>query len=362
MLNQTHLDEFAQEVNQLISNLHEEDLRAELKVMEQQFETPNFWDNAEEALILNQKKSKLEQKINEIDKLRIDLQDLQAAHDLGVDDEFEKSFHEARKYFEDLENQTFMDGEFDSHGAILNLHAGAGGIDAMDFVQMLSHMYQAFCKNHGLEFKVLHISSGEEAGLKSASYEIVGQQAYGHLKEEAGVHRLVRLSPFNNAHTRETSFALVEVIPTEIHSKYEAGEIDEKDLKWDYFMSSGKGGQSVNTTYSAVRVTHIPTNISVSCQNERSQLQNKQQAMKYLQDKLTVLELKQRKDLEEELKGVHLSPEWGAQIRNYVLHPYKKIKDVRSGWETNSPADLLEYGELMEVIWSVKRARKKSSQ
>lgn len=358
MLTQQHLDEFKEEVEHLIQNLNEPQLTQELREAEKQFENPAIWDDTQKALELNTKKAGLEKKLEEIHKLRQDLDDLQAAHDLGVDEEFEKSFTEAKKFFEDLENQTFMCGKFDHHGANVTLHAGAGGVDAMDFTAMLAHMYQAFCKTHDLSFRFTNISSGEEAGIKSCSFEICGENAYGHLKEEAGVHRLVRLSPFNSGHTRETSFSLVEVIPTDIHTSYEMGDIEEKDLKWDYFMSSGKGGQSVNTTYSAVRVTHIPTGITVSCQNERNQTQNKQMALKYLKDKLTILELKQQKDLEDELKGIHQSPEWGSQIRNYVLHPYKKIKDLRSGWETNTPDDLLINGELMEVMWSVKRARK----
>ena len=360
MLTQQHLDKFREEVEHLIANLSEPALKQKIQAINQQLSEPDAWDDAQEAVKLTTVKASLEKKVTEINKLRTDLDDLQAAHDLGAGEEFEASFAEAKEFFTDLENQTFMNWKFDHHGASVSLHAGAGGVDAMDFTAMLAHMYEAFCKSHDLKFKFLSISSGDEAGIKSCTFEVSGENAYGHLKEEAGVHRLVRLSPFNSGHTRETSFSLVEVIPTDIHSSYQLGAIDEQDLKWDYFMSSGKGGQSVNTTYSAVRVTHIPTGISVSCQNERSQTQNKVMALKYLSDKLAVLELQQQKELEDELKGVHVANEWGSQIRNYVLHPYKKIKDLRSGWETNSPDDLLINGQLMDVIWSVKRARKKS--
>jgi peptide chain release factor 2 len=362
MLTQTHLDEFTLEVNHLISTLDEHKLIKELEGITEEVSNPAVWEDTEKSINLNKRKSHLETKLSEIKKLKTDLQDLQAAHDLGEEGEFENSFLEAKNFFTDLENQTFMNGKFDDHGAMVSIHAGAGGVDAMDFASMLMSMYQAFAKTHGFDCKVLHISAGDEAGLKSATFEISGINAYGHMKEESGVHRLVRLSPFNNGNTRETSFALVEVVPTNIHSEMSLENIDEKDLKWDYFMSSGKGGQSVNTTYSAVRLTHIPTGISVSCQNERNQLQNKQQALMVLHDKLAVIELQKQKDMESELKGVHISPEWGSQIRNYVLHPYKKIKDVRSGWETNTPDDLLLNGELLEVMWSVKRARKKSTQ
>ncbi len=359
MITQHNLDEFREEVEVLIQNLDVQNLKNKLNDINTSFENPDMWEDTEKALELNKHKAKLEKKIEEIKTLETDLEDLQAAHDLGEEEEYIKSFKEAKEFFNDLENQTFMNGKFDHHGCLVSLHAGAGGVDAMDFTSMLSNMYQVFCKKHDFTFIFTNISSGEEAGLKSASFEIRGDNAYGHLKEEAGVHRLVRLSPFNSGSTRETSFALVEVIPLDIHTSYDIGDVDEKDLKWDYFMASGKGGQSVNTTYSAVRLTHLPSGTTVSCQNERNQQQNKQVALKYLKDKLAVIELKKQKDLEEELKGIHHSPEWGSQIRNYVLHPYKKIKDLRSNWETNTPDDLLQDGELMPVIWSIKRARKK---
>ena len=359
MYTQQHLDEFKTEVRHLIGNLQEKNLQTRTRELTAQLADPNLWNDAEEAVRLTQAKAKLDAKLEEIAKLRTDLEDLQAAHDLGDEGEFKTSFDEARRFFTDLENTTFMNGRFDQHGAVVTLHAGAGGVDAMDFASMLASMYQAFCTKHGFSFEYLHLSAGDEAGLKSASFKVKDEAAYGHFREEAGVHRLVRLSPFNSGHTRETSFALVEVIPTGLHTAFEFGDLDEKDLKWDYFMASGKGGQSVNTTYSAVRLTHLPTGITVSCQNERSQKQNKLQALEYLRDKLAALELQKQKELEQDLKGVHQSAEWGSQIRNYVLHPYKKIKDLRSGWETSDPSSLLEQGELMEVIWSVKRARQK---
>lgn len=360
MITQHNLDEFREEVVLLIQNLKIDQANKELGDINRLFEDSSIWDDTDRVMKLNKQKAKLEKKIEEVSKLQSDLEDLQAAHDLGEEEEYHKSFDEAKKFFADLENQTFMNGKFDHHGCLVNLHAGAGGVDAMDFTSMLAKMYQSFCKNHDFVFTYTNVSHGEEAGLKSASFEVGGGNAYGHFKEEAGVHRLVRLSPFNSGSTRETSFALVEVVPTGIHTSYNFDTIDEKDLKWDYFMASGKGGQSVNTTYSAVRVTHIPTGTTVSCQNERNQQQNKQMALHYLSDKLAILELKKQKELEEDLKGIHQSPEWGSQIRNYVLHPYKKVKDLRSGWETNSPDEVLKEGDLMPIMWSVKRARKKT--
>ncbi|NJK70911.1 MAG: peptide chain release factor 2 [Thermales bacterium] len=323
------------------------------------FETSReIWDDSQKAIELNKEKALLQKKLEDIEQLNSLVADMQAAHDLEDWEDLDEVDAKAHVLYEKLEDSTLMNGRFDNHSALVSIHAGAGGVDAQDFAAMLMSMYQAFCKNYDFDFKLLHISSGEEAGLKSASFEISGENAYGHLKEEAGVHRLIRLSPFNNSNTRETSFALVEVLPTNLHSSFDFEDIKEDDLKWDFFMSSGKGGQSVNTTYSAVRVTHIPTGISVSCQNERNQLQNKQQALKYLHDKLAALELKKQKDMETELKGVHQSIEWGSQIRSYTLHPYKLVKDHRSGWESSEPMRVLENGDILPIMWSLKRIKK----
>jgi peptide chain release factor 2 len=316
----------------------------------------NIWENSRKVNNLNKEKTILQKKILEISDLNKLLQDIQAAHDLDDNEDLLLCYNQAHKLYESLEGQTFMNGKFDDHDAIVSLHSGAGGVDAQDFAGMLMSMYQAFCKNYDYELKQIHISTGEEAGIKSATFRISGPNAYGHLKEEAGVHRLIRLSPFNSGKTRETSFAAVEVLPADLHEKFGMENIPEDDLKWDYFMSSGKGGQSVNTTYSAVRVTHVPTGISVSCQNERNQLQNKQQALKYLHDKLAVLELKKQKDMEIELKGIQHGIEWGSQIRTYTLHPYKLVKDHRSGFESSDPENILENGDILPIIWSVKKS------
>ena len=215
-------------------------------------------------------------------------------------------------------------------------------------------MYQAFAKKQGWVSELTYLSAGEEGGVKTATLKIKGQFAFGLLKEEAGVHRLIRLSPFNAGHTRETSFAMVEVLPEGLDEEVEI-DLEEKDLRWDYFMSSGKGGQSVNTTYSAVRVVHLPTGISVTCQNERSQQQNKLQALKYLKNKLAILKLKEQQQLKEELRGDWQSPEWGSQIRSYVMHPYKLVKDHRSGCETQDVEGVLAGEGLLDFIWAMKR-------
>jgi peptide chain release factor 2 len=238
-------------------------------------------------------------------------------------------------------------GPYDANGAIVGIFAGAGGVDAQDWASMLLRMYLRWAENSGFKTKMIDESAGEEAGLKSASFEVSGPLAYGKLKGENGVHRLVRLSPFNAQNLRQTSFAKVEILP-EIDEP-ETVPIDEKDLKIDVFRAGGHGGQSVNTTDSAVRVTHLPTGITVSIQNERSQIQNKETAMTILRSKLAHLQLQQHKENIAELKGPNQSAEWGNQIRSYVLHPYKQVKDLRTGQESSDPKAVLD-GELGQFI------------
>jgi peptide chain release factor 2 len=236
-----------------------------------------------------------------------------------------------------------LSGDYDDRSALLAIHAGAGGTDSQDWVEMLLRMYTRWAERRGFKAEVLDLSTGEEAGIKSVTLEITGDYAYGYSKAERGVHRLVRQSPFDAAHARHTSFALVEVLP-EAEGDVDV-QIDPDDLKIDVFKASGAGGQHVQKNSTAVRITHAPSGLVVSCQNERSQLQNKEVAMKILRSRLMEIAIKKREAERRELKGEHIAAGWGNQIRSYVLHPYKMVKDHRSGFESTNPDQILD-GEL----------------
>ncbi|MDO8513184.1 MAG: peptide chain release factor 2 [bacterium] len=280
---------------------------ARINEIQEKMSDPSFWSDREKSLVLTQELTTLQGIIKKFD---------------GANDE---------KSIEGLETQALLSGEYDLNNAIISLSAGAGGTEAQDWTEMLFRMYGRWAERKEFKFEVLSMSEGEEAGLKSATARVMGPFAYGYLSCEAGVHRLVRLSPFDADHARHTSFALLEVTP-EI-DKAEV-EIDPKDLKIDVFRSGGHGGQSVNTTDSAVRITHLPTGIVVTCQNERSQLQNREMALKILKSRLMIKEKAQKKAQERKIKGELESAEWGSQIRSYVLHPYQMVKDHRTEYET----------------------------
>lgn len=250
---------------------------------------------------------------------------------------------ESDEDIEKLEQAALFSEEHDQMNALLSIHAGAGGTEAQDWAQMLMRMYMRFAEKNGFQTQIIDKSDGEEVGIKSATVKIDGFNAYGNLKSEGGVHRLVRISPFDADKARHTSFALVEVIP----EFDDIGDVvlDEKDLKIDVFRSGGHGGQSVNTTDSAVRITHLPSKITVSVQNERSQLQNKETAMKILKMKLKKKMIDEQKQKEQAIRGTHVSAEWGNQIRSYVLQPYQQVKDHRTNFESSNPTDVLD-GEI----------------
>ena len=247
----------------------------------------------------------------------------------------------------DREFQLTLSGEYDARNAILAVHAGAGGTESQDWAHMLLRMFLRWSERRRYKSEILDMSPGDEAGIKSAVISIEGKHAYGYLKAEGGAHRLVRLSPFDSAHMRHTSFALVEVLP-EAEERVDV-IIDPEDLRIDVFRAGGHGGQSVQKNSTAVRITHLPTGIVVSCQNERSQFQNKEFAMKVLRARLMEVELKRRAEEQAKLKGEHVSAEWGSQIRSYVLHPYRMVKDHRTGYETSDTGAVLD-GDLDPLI------------
>lgn len=254
---------------------------------------------------------------------------------------------------DELELSLALSGKYDRRDAILAIHAGAGGTDSQDWAEMLLRMYLRWAEGRRYQARVLDMTVGEEAGIKSATVEVAGSNAYGYLRAERGVHRLVRLSPFDFAHARHTSFALVEVMPG-VEDVAEV-TIDPDDLRIDVFRASGHGGQSVQKNATAVRITHLPSGIVASCQNERSQYRNKEIAMKVLQARLLERELERQADEKARLKGEHVSAAWGNQIRSYVLHPYKMVKDHRTGYETSDAEAVLD-GELDELLRAYQKA------
>ncbi len=321
-------------------------VRTQLKSMESEMAGEDFWRDSARAQRVGREASALREELATWDAFKDDVKELGELcalaqdSDEGLHDEVAAKLADLEARFAKLEFATLFAGEYDSRPAIVAIHAGAGGTEAQDWTQMLTRMITRFAENKGWEVNVLSESRGEEVGLKSITMRVNGRWAYGYLKSEAGVHRLVRISPFDAEKMRHTTFALIEVIP-ELDEVVKI-EIDPKDLRIDTFTSGGAGGQSVNTTYSAVRIVHIPTNISVSCQNERSQQQNKETALKILKSKLHQLEREAQTKKKAELRGEYQSAEWGSQIRSYVLHPYRLVKDHRTDYETSDAQAVLD--------------------
>lgn len=311
---------------------------SELQMMVEQ---PGFWDDVEKSQKTMQQIKGLENKIEKFNKLSKMLEDTITLielcieeNDNSADDEIEAEAEAFKRQLEEEKLATLMTGEYDNSNAIVTFHAGAGGTEAQDWAEMLYRMYNKWAESHGFTVKLLDYLDGDEAGMKSASLIVEGTNAYGFLKSEAGVHRLVRVSPFDSSGRRHTSFAAVEVMP-EIDDNVEV-DIRTEDLKIDAYRASGAGGQHINKTSSAIRITHIPTGIVVACQTQRSQFQNKDFAMKMLRSKL--VEIKEREHLEkiEDIKGVQKEIAWGAQIRSYVFMPYTLVKDHRTGFENGN--------------------------
>ncbi len=322
-------------------------LREELERANREIEQPDFWNNPEYAQKVMKEKRSMEATVENYESLEKSLGDIGEMIELtemeeasGASSEelaemaagIESDFAAVQERLEELRLKTLLTGKYDHCGAILSIHAGTGGVDAMDWASMLLRMYTRWCEKKAYHVKILDLQRDPEAGIKSATLLVEGENAYGYLKNEKGVHRLVRISPFNAAGKRQTSFAMLEVVP-ELDEDISV-EINPEDLRIDTYRSSGAGGQHVNKTDSAIRITHLPTNIVVTCQNERSQHQNKEMAMKILTARLTELAEQEHKENLAELKGDYSMNTWGSQIRSYVFQPYTMVKDHRTGAET----------------------------
>lgn len=345
------LDNLRTEFDELYIKLGIEAKHSQREALEQELAMPELWNDPTHATDVSKQFAALDAQVAPWTTLAAQLNDIAELMALGDDslaDEFEGQIAAMEHQLSELRKALRFTGQFDDHNAIVRLSAGVGGTDAQDFTEMLERMYLRWAEKAGMQATHVERSTGEEAGVKTSVIEIAGPYAYGKLRGEHGVHRLVRLSPFNSDNLRQTSFALVEVLP-QIDAPDEV-QIDDKDLKIDVYRSGGHGGQSVNTTDSAVRVTHLPTGIVVAIQNERSQIQNKETAMKILRSKLAQLQLEQHAASIADLQAGE-SANWGSQIRNYVLHPYTLVKDTRTKYEEKDPQAVLD-GKIDNFIES----------
>lgn len=341
-----------------------EKLVAEIERLNAEAGAPDLWDYPDKAQKVTSALSHRQAELAKLTSIESRLDDLEVLIELANEASDEESATEAKaelaaltRAIGDLEVQTLLDGEWDARAAVVTIRAGAGGVDAADFAEMLLRMYLRYCEQHNYPATVLDISYAEEAGIKSATFEVDAPYAFGTLSVEAGTHRLVRMSPFNSAGKRQTSFAAVEVIP--LMEETEDVEVPEADIRVDVFRSSGPGGQSVNTTDSAVRITHLPTGIVVSMQNEKSQIQNRAAAMRVLKSRLLLLQREQEAAQKKELAG-NITASWGDQMRSYVLAPYQMVKDLRTEYEVNNPSNVFD-GDLDGFIAAGIRWRKRKS-
>ncbi|MGI5919094.1 MAG: peptide chain release factor 2 [Christensenellales bacterium] len=356
------IDDAKQKLNEIRALLGEarnalglEALREELAQLQAKMEEPGFWDNVAEAHKVNKKIKPIEDKLNQFDRISKRIEDaavlielLEEEGDEEMAEELAAELASLKKGVSELRLKSLLRGEYDSNGAILSLHAGAGGTEAQDWAEMLYRMYTRWCERKKYTIKVLDYLAGDEAGIKSVTFQVIGLNAYGYLKAEKGVHRLVRISPFDSSARRHTSFVSLDVMP-DLEDDDTDIEIISDEIRVDTYRSSGAGGQHVNKTESAIRITHLPTGIVVQCQNERSQIQNRETAMRMLKAKL--LERREQEKMKEiqELKGEMKKIEWGSQIRSYVFHPYSLVKDHRTGEETGNVEAVMD-GEIDNFI------------
>ncbi len=322
-----------------------------IKELEAQVNNPDFWQDVNNANNVNKELTGIKKDVSLYYKLNDVLKSVEELINSDIDESMysliDEEMNYLKKELEFLEDSLVLGGEFDHLNAFLEIHPGAGGTEACDWAYMLARMYERFAMNSRFDWRVLEEQKGEEAGFKSITIKFIGENAYGYLKNETGVHRLVRISPFDAGGRRHTSFASVSVMP-EINKEINI-ELKDEDLKIDVYHSSGAGGQSVNTSNSAVRITHIPTKTVVTCQNERSQLKNKEMALKMLKNKLYMQELEKEKESNMALKGENVAINFGSQIRSYILEPYKLVKDHRTNFESSEPEKILD-GDIMEML------------
>jgi peptide chain release factor 2 len=329
--------------------------REDIQELEARIAGPGFWDDNETAQKVLRERTALEKAVNGWDRLSRLSDDIRVMIELGQEVEDEESLEEARAMNDELEQgvvaaefQKMLSGTHDRSSSFVSINAGAGGTESQDWAEMLLRMYLRYCERKGWRTEITDYQAGDEAGVKGVTFSVTGEYAYGYLKAEAGIHRLVRISPFDSNARRHTSFASVFVFP-EIEDEDIDIKISESDLRVDTYRSSGAGGQHVNTTDSAIRITHLPTGIVVACQSERSQHMNRATAMKVLKSKLYEKELQERESQAAEIAGEKKEIGWGSQIRSYVLHPYKMVKDLRTGVETGNPDAVLD-GDLEEFV------------
>lgn len=363
---ETHkaVEEAKQTLADLSESLDLEGRKKRIAEIDEIISAPDFWNNPEGGQAIMQEKKRLESKVNHYNRLASKMEDLEVMIELAkeegdadLENDIVDSLADITKELDDFELETILNGEYDDNNAILSIHPGAGGTESQDWAEMLYRMYVRWAERHGYKVDVLDYLDGDEAGIKSVTLMISGDNAYGYLKSEKGVHRMVRISPFDASGRRHTSFTAVEVMP-EVDNDTSI-EIDDKDLKVDTYRSSGAGGQHVNKTESAVRITHIPTGIVVQCQNERSQIQNRATAMKMLTSRLVEEKIKEQEAEIARLQGEQQEIGWGSQIRSYVFHPYTLVKDHRTGYEKGNVNAVMD-GEIDEFInaWLKQQAAK----